>query len=106
MGVVILRDQIGDGPVVIAARVFRRLDQRAPQPAPDAAKSPVSESARAAGQALGDYFRSHPRSADRAARLGEQIRRYQAGGATASALYEGRENYQRRVARSRASFDQ
>jgi beta-barrel assembly-enhancing protease len=89
-----------------AARVFRRLDQRAARPAPDAAKSPVAESARAAGEALGDYFRSHPRSADRAARLGEQIRRYRAGGATASALYEGRENYQRRVARSRASFGQ
>jgi beta-barrel assembly-enhancing protease len=89
-----------------AVRFFHRLDLMAARPAPGAAKSPVSESARAAGQALGDYFRSHPRSADRAARLGEQIHRYQAGGATANAVYEGRENYQRRVARSRASFAQ
>jgi predicted Zn-dependent protease len=87
-----------------AARVFRRLDLRAARPAPGAAKSPVAESARAAGEALGDYFRSHPRPADRAARLGEQIRRYQAPGTTASAWYEGRENYQRRVARSRQGF--
>lgn len=89
-----------------AVRVFRRLNELAGQSAPDRASSPVAESARAAGQALGDYFRSHPRSADRAARLGEQIRRYQAGGATASALYEGRENYQRRVARNRHRYSQ
>jgi predicted Zn-dependent protease len=88
-----------------AARVFRRLALLARQPAPRAAKSPVAESARAAGDALGDYFRSHPRSADRAARLGEQIRRYQTAGATVNARYEGRENYRRRVARSRHRFN-
>jgi predicted Zn-dependent protease len=87
-----------------AVRVFRRLGQLSRQAAPRAAKSPVAESARAAGAALGDYFRSHPRSADRAAHLAEQIRRYQPAGGAKYAGYEGRENYRRRVAAGRQRF--
>jgi len=80
-----------------AVRVFHRLEQLSWLRAPRMAKSPVGESVRATGAALGDYFRSHPRSADRAAHLAEQIRRYKLGGA----LYEGRENYRLRTPMSR-----
>jgi beta-barrel assembly-enhancing protease len=88
-----------------AVRVFRRLDALAGRVEPRPAKSPVAESARAAGEALGDYFRSHPRSADRAARLAEQIRGYGSSGSAEGARYEGRENYTRRVALSRQRFN-
>ncbi|MCE5307810.1 MAG: M48 family metalloprotease [Acidobacteriales bacterium] len=87
-----------------AVRVFYRLNRLAAGRGRRVEKSPVAESVRVAGQALGDYFRSHPPSADRAAHLNEQIRRYRAGGAVSGAPYEGRENYQRRIAASRQRF--
>jgi beta-barrel assembly-enhancing protease len=88
-----------------AVRVFHRLGQLASQPAPRVERSPVGESVRAAATAMGDYFRSHPRSADRAAHLAEQIRRYGQVGAAKRAAYEGRENYRLRVAASRQRFN-
>ena len=87
-----------------AVRVFYRLNRLAVRRGRRIERSPAAESVRVTGQALGDYFRSHPPSADRTAHLTEQIRRYRVSGAVSGALYEGRENYQRRVAASRQRF--
>lgn len=52
-----------------AASLMALLDEMAPPPSVRAPASPAGELAGAAGQALSDYFRTHPRSAERRSRL-------------------------------------
>jgi len=83
--------------------VFRRLAQRTgerPVPRP---RTPVEEAGQAVARAMGSYFRSHPPSSERSRRLEGLVARArrQAG---ARPLYEGTENYRRRVPRSRQEF--
>lgn len=58
-----------------ASRLFTRMGEVMEGKSRPAAKTPMGEVARASAGMLSDYFRSHPRSEDRASRLSEQERK-------------------------------
>lgn len=76
-------------------RVLSRFDPWQVGPA----EQPVNEVLQAVGEALRDYSRTHPYTADRVQRMHELIGRYQDKLAD-EPLYHGRENYQQRRAKS------
>ena len=76
-------------------RVLSRFDPWQVAPA----EQPVNEVLQAVGEALRDYSRTHPYTADRLQRMHELIERYQ-GKLADEPLYQGRENYRQRRAKS------
>ena len=85
------------------ARVFQRLGEKFRGPTPKAAQTPIGGLTRLAGEVLVSYFRSHPESGERVARLTQLGSRYakQIEGGT---FYEGKENHLRRIPSSRQKF--
>ena len=86
-------------PPLLWLRLERQLDEHGA----GSAKTPAAELGQASLQALGSYLRSHPPSEERMTRLrtlAEAYRRRLDG----RALYIGRENYRRRIAKSQQEF--
>jgi predicted Zn-dependent protease len=81
------------------AALFTRMKARFGEPSRIQAVTPAGEVTEAAGQAIGSYFRTHPPSEERVARLNDMLARRReelAGGR----FYVGKENLRERVPRS------
>lgn len=96
-----LATQAGYDPAAAQA-VFARLDAQfsgAGRPDP---KRPLEELSRAMEQALSDYFRTHPRSSDRAKRMHNFASQSRFVG---QVFFAGKQNYQQRVPMSQTKPD-
>jgi beta-barrel assembly-enhancing protease len=81
------------------AALFTRMKARFREPSRVRAVTPAGEITEAAGQAIGSYFRTHPPSEERVARLNDMLARHRAELAGRS-FYVGKENLRERVPRS------
>lgn len=86
-----------------AAAVFNRLKERFGEQTSPKAKTPVEEVAQTLGEAVGEYFQSHPPSEERKRRLNGLIDRKRQR-LSGRAFYDGVENYRQRIPRARKEF--
>jgi len=86
-----------------AVDAFKRLATQLNEPAPREARTPTGEVTTAVNGALSSYFRSHPPSAWRAARITETIARNRSR-LRGRTFYRGVENFRRRIPKSRQTF--
>lgn len=81
------------------AELFTRMKARFQEPSRVPADTPAGEITEAAGEAIGSYFRTHPPSEERVARLNDMLARHRAELA-GRRFYVGKENLRERVPRS------
>jgi len=80
------------------AQLFTRMKARFNEPARVQATTPAGEVTEAAGEAIGGYFRTHPPSEERVARLNDMLARHREN--LTGRFYLGKENLRERVPRS------
>jgi predicted Zn-dependent protease len=80
------------------AALFTRMKARFHEPTRVQAATPAGEVAEAAGEAVGAYFRTHPPSEERVARLNDMLARHR--GNLTGRFYVGKRNLVERVPRS------
>jgi predicted Zn-dependent protease len=78
------------------AALFARMKTRFHEPSRVQATTPAGEVTQAAGEAIGSYFRTHPRSEERVRRLNDMVARHRSQLAGRS-FYVGKENLRERV---------
>jgi predicted Zn-dependent protease len=81
------------------AALFTRMKARLREPSRIPAVTPAGEITKAAGEAIGSYFRTHPPSEERVARLNDMLARRR-GELAGRLFYVGKENLREHVPRS------
>jgi predicted Zn-dependent protease len=87
-----------------AANLFERMGKVFEGKVTAHQRNPAGELIKASASVLTDYFRSHPRSADRAQRLSELTRSHYLS-LTGKQFYEGRKNLAKHIPLSEKAFD-
>jgi predicted Zn-dependent protease len=80
------------------AALFTRMKARFHEPSRVQATTPAGEVTEAAGEAIGAYFRTHPPSEERVARVNDMLARHREN--LAGRFYVGKRNLRERVPRS------
>ena len=82
-----------------ASNLFWRMKREFGEPTRTPAATPAGEVSKTVGTALGNFFRSHPPSEDRAVALGSVANRFRG-----QTFYVGKQNLQSKIARAKQQY--